>query len=314
MTLYAAIDEFIEDRRTFCTSKTVSNYRNTLRYFSDFVYSCSGSGSVDLESLRSEDIRKYIIYLRSKEKLSNHPYKPTISSCITDTSVRTYLIDVRAFFNYHVRAGNLSSSPFSGIRLLRRDKKVIIPISQVDVNKIEIYFKSVYGYYSYRNPLILHFFLDSGIRLHELINLKWSDINTENNYIMIYGGKGRKDRYIPLCSRLRKLFLEFKNLYRKRSGEYVFSFQQKQITEYSIKMIFQRIRDNCGIDTFYPHLCRHTFATSFIMAGGDISILAIYMGHESITTTQNYLHIANFCKLTGFDIYKIDKSLVKPFY
>ena len=83
------------------------------------------------------------------------------------------------------------------------------------------------------------------------------------------------------------------------------------ITDNVIKQMFQKLKKRADIPRLHPHLCRHTFATSYILQGGDLESLRIYMGHEDIATTQKYLHLANSCMYLNNDIYKIDKIFFK---
>lgn len=62
------------------------------------------------------------------------------------------------------------------------------------------------------------------------------------------------------------------------------------------------------------HLCRHTFATSYIMGGGNLEFLRLLMGHTDYNVTKTYLHLANQYHLMGADVYKLDKVFFKSMY
>ena len=78
--------------------------------------------------------------------------------------------------------------------------------------------------------------------------------------------------------------------------------------------MFARIRKATGINRLKPHLLRHTFATSYIIGGGDLETLRIYLGHASYEVTQNYLHIAQVYSTMGSDIYRLDNIFFKRGY
>lgn len=97
-------------------------------------------------------------------------------------------------------------------------------------------------------------------------------------------------------------------------NDYVFSVNNGDpITDDAIKCFFQRLKNTSGVKRIYPHLLRHTFATSFILGGGSVEVLRIYMGHSSIETTQKYCHLANNMRFMK-NIYKLDDCFLKKFY
>ena len=76
-------------------------------------------------------------------------------------------------------------------------------------------------------------------------------------------------------------------------------------------MIFRRLKNITGISRIHPHLLRHTFATAFVLQGGDLESLRLLLGHEDIQTTSIYLHLANKYKILDADIYKLDDIFFK---
>lgn len=163
---------------------------------------------------------------------------------------------------------------------------MIIPLSAVEVEHIDKLFsqKTALGC---RNYCVLHLMLDAGLRSNEVCSLKRSDINFDNEYIRVYG-KGAKERIVPMSKNLRKHLYEYIHLYQQHSIENSFF----TITNSAIKSLFVRIRKKTGIERVKPHLLRHTFATCFILGGGSVEMLRILLGHESISTTQIYMHVA----------------------
>ena len=86
------------------------------------------------------------------------------------------------------------------------------------------------------------------------------------------------------------------------------------ITEDSVKMFFSRLKKTSGIDRLHPHLLRHTFATSFIIGGGNLEFLRLMMGHSDYSTTKMYLHLAQQAKMLHSDIYRLDSGFFKSGY
>lgn len=319
INLQQAFDLFIFDRETYCNAKTVRNYRNTLSYFFDYMkdtYQCELK-DIRLNDVTIMDLKGYVVMLRNRDKLSTHPHKPTESRPITNTSIRTYSIDLRTFFNFLYNNEYMEKDLMKKFKLIKRENKLVLPLFMDEVKEIDTLFnlKSCTGL---RNWCMIHLMLDAGLRSGEVCGLHADDINFQQNHILIFDGKGNKDRIIPLASGLKKYLHQYLMLYRPYT-EHTYMFcavngTYEPVTEDTIKSLFSRIRKKTDIVRLKPHLLRHTFATSFILGGGDLESLRIYLGHSSYDTTQNYLHLANTYSRMGSDVYRLDKIFFKRYY
>lgn len=318
MDLEHVIDDFIFDRETFCTFKTVSNYKHTLKYFCDYLYGYYGYVPA-LEDISVSDLKGYVHFMKNGKKLQSHPFKPTVDTPITDTSIRTYLVDIRTFFNYCVKNDYLIRSPFLKFTMVKRENVLIVPLFQSDVQIIDKMY-SKRDFHNSRDLCIVHVMLDAGLRSGEVCRLQDDNIDFSHNCIYVRYGKGRKDRIIPLAPSLKLKLSRYINIYRP--DNYVgYTFisadheQLRPITENTIEALFARIKKRIpDKQRIYPHLCRHTFATSFIMGGGDLESLRMFMGHADITTTSKYLHLATTFKASGSQIYKLDPIFFRKWY
>ena len=95
----------------------------------------------------------------------------------------------------------------------------------------------------------------------------------------------------------------------KNDSTFVFldMYDNEPITLNTIKMFYQDLKSLSGIDRIHGHLCRHTFATSFLQYGGDMEKLRLFMGHADYEILKNYLHLS----LVYPDVYKIDDIFFK---
>ena len=146
MNLKQAYDEFLLNRETYCTDKTLSNYSNNLRYLLEFMeeeYKCSAA-YIDVTDIDKSDLTKYVIFLRNKNSNDKNPYMPTSSKKVTNRTVRTYSIDMRTFFNYLDNEGYLTKNPMKGFRLIKSEKRTILPLTKDEVFIID----SCYSEYS----------------------------------------------------------------------------------------------------------------------------------------------------------------------
>lgn len=320
INLKQAFDMFIFDRETYCGDNTVKNYKNTLRYFLNYMEQSRGCSleQISLDSVTIVDLQGYIHMLRNRKKLATHPLKPTEDKPVTNTTIRTYSIDLRTFFNFLYENEYMEKNLMRKFKLIKREKKLVLPLFTHEVQEIDDLYnlKSMTGL---RNYCIVHLMLDAGLRSGEVCNLKVSDVSFDENFIIIFDGKGCKDRIVPLASSLKKRLYQYVTLYRPHTQMHNYMFVSvdghlSPITENTVKSMFSRIRKQTGIERLKPHLLRHTFATSYILGGGDMESLRIFLGHASYETTQTYLHLANTYSRMGSDIYKLDKIFFKRYY
>ena len=148
-----------------------------------------------------------------------------------------------------------------------------------------------------RNRAILETLYSCGIRVSELTNLCISNIYREEKYILVKG-KGDKQRIVPIAdSALHEieLYMYHRNLQFIRKGYEDFLFINRLGTSLSRVMIFNIIRRYCeeaGIrKQVSPHTFRHSFATHLLEGGANLRAIQLMLGHEKITTTENYTHL-----------------------
>lgn len=136
----------------------------------------------------------------------------------------------------------------------------------------------------------------AGLRISELLALKPDDINVLRSLIRVRQGKGRKDRFTLLSKPLIKKLTEYRELYKPK----VWLFERlpgEQFTESIVSKRLKAAAQEAGITKrIYPHLLRHSFATHLIEQGTDLKIVKELMGHNSIRTTEIYVHIADTFK------------------
>lgn len=305
MTLSNAFKLFLVDHESYCSSKTMIYYRENVQKFIDFMSDRSAAlpDRIDCEALNRDDVLSYLLQLRD-------------SGC-KNTTVNTYFRASKVFLNYCIDEGYCSSDVLRKIKFLKRDNDPVLPLTEYEVDEIDGLFndKTESGL---RNLCIVHLMLDAGFRLGDVVALSFSNINFTGNYITIKG-KGDKFRTVLLCPKLKKLLSHYLIKFRSYSPDQdYFVFVQigtaDPINENVIKQLFARIKKNSGIDRVHPHLLRHTFATSYIVGGGNLEFLRIMLGHSDYATTKLYLHLAQEAKMLQSDIYKLDPIFFKSGY
>jgi len=143
-----------------------------------------------------------------------------------------------------------------------------------------------------RAPAVIGCFLYTGVRLNELYNIQVDHVNLEAKSLFIAGGKGDKDRLIPLTSQMIRIFTAYvveRKRVRHNSPFFFTSVQgDQQIGCSVVKRLVERLRTISKVH-FTPHMLRHTFATLMLESGCDLFSLQKMMGHSDIKTTTIYL-------------------------
>lgn len=292
MNIKIALSKFLVDRSVYCSKKTIDYYSSNINAF---INCC---GIIDTDDLSRDCYKKYILYLRSRN--------------IKNTSVRTYAMAVKVFLCYLCEQGIISDRFYLGVKLPKVDNSLIIPLSSSEVECCHIALCSN-EFLKYRNLLIFYLMLDAGFRSQEVLHLKFKHVNIDSRYLIVENSKECKSRIVPMSQNLVELFISYDR--KGKPDEYVFLKKDTlPLSESAIKNIFRRLKVSSGVDRVHPHLLRHTFATSFIVGGGDLETLRLLLGHYDYSVTKNYLHLAAQYKFMDADIYKLDKIFFKKGY
>ena len=200
ISLKQGYDMFIFDRETYCKEKTIQNYKNTLSYFFKFMEQDRGCSisEIPLDSVSTMDVKKYVVSLRSKNKLEDHPFKPTVDHPITKRSIKTYSVDVRTFFHFLYDNEYIEKDIMKGFKIIKPEKKLVLPLFQGEVDMIDHLFNQK-TYRGLRNYCIVHLMIDEGLRSGDIVNLTTRSVNFDENYVIVLDGKGDKDRIVPLA-------------------------------------------------------------------------------------------------------------------
>ena len=137
-----------------------------------------------------------------------------------------------------------------------------------------------------------------GLRVSELITLNLSDLFFEEGFIKVTG-KGNKQRFVPIAEHTQKLISIYKTEIRnhqdiKKGHEDTLFLNRRGrgLTRAMIFTIVKNLSEKCGLQkTISPHTFRHSFATHLLENGADLRAIQQMLGHESITTTEIYMHL-----------------------
>lgn len=257
------------------------------------------------------DIKKLIQYLDehninvSPIDISNDVIQPFIyelSKVLNPRSQSRLISGLRSFFSYLIFEDYRKTNPLDHIESPKIGRKLPDTLSIEDIDKLiaAIDLSKTYNgiYIGERDRAILETLYSCGLRVSELTNLKISDLFFEEGFIKVTG-KGDKQRFVPIGSHTQKYI----NIYRKEVRSHILivpefkdtlflNYRGKKLTRAMIFTIIKLLAKKINLQkTISPHTFRHSFATHLLENGADLRSIQLMLGHESITTTEIYMHV-----------------------
>ena len=249
---------------------------------------------VDLDQfLNTEDIKVSDLNAKIKSYITNLRKKNLKTS-----SINRKISALKNFLKFLHTEKIIEQIDFQEFESLSNLKKIPKAISKAQMEQI---FMNLYNSKQTNKELyilVLKLIYLSGLRISEALNLKWSDINHQDNSIYIYG-KGSKERKVYII----KDFLDLlKNLGKK--NQFVFVLNNKKISTRSVNKFLENCHNDSIIkDKLSSHVFRHSFATTMLENNADIRHIQKLLGHSSISTTEIYTKVAKSMKKRVLDSY-----------
>lgn len=204
---------------------------------------------------------------------------------------------LKSFFSYLLFEDYRTDNPLELIETPRIGRKLPDTLSTIDIDRL-IAAVDLSTNEGERNRAILETLYGCGLRVSELVSLKISDLFFEEGFVKITG-KGNKQRFVPIGSYTQNYIEIYKNDVRThlniQKGHEDTLFLNRRGRQLTRAMIFTIIKDLAvKIDlnkVISPHTFRHSFATHLLENGADLRSIQLMLGHESITTTEIYVHL-----------------------
>ena len=206
------------------------------------------------------------------------------------------LSGIRSFYKFMLLDGRMEKDPTELIESPQTGQHLpeVLSVQEIDMLEDSIDLSRPEGQ---RNKAIIEMLFSCGLRVSELVNLKFSDLFVEEGYIRVLG-KGSKERLVPISKRAieeLRWWLMDRNLMSIKPGEEDYVFLNRRgshLTRVMIFLMIQKQAAEAGIKkTISPHTLRHSFATSLLEGGADLRVIQAMLGHENIGTTEIYTHI-----------------------
>lgn len=215
---------------------------------------------------------------------------------IAPRSISRIISGIKSFFGYLILDNYIDADPSE---LLESPKIGLKLPTVLTLEEIEMLISviNVSAKEGQRNKAIIETLYSCGLRVSELINLKFSDLFFDEGFIKVEG-KGSKQRLVPIsASAIKEIknYLYFRNEFEAKKGHEDMLFLSNRGTAISRIMIFHFIKqyaEEAGIEkNISPHTFRHSFATHLLEGGANIRAIQLMLGHEKITTTEIYTHM-----------------------
>ena len=261
------------------SENTIKAYSNDCQDFNKWLSSNKKYRAV---AATEADIENYLKHLRVID--------------LSNSSINRKLSSLKHFFNYLSKTKLLKSNPVMNISGPKNSKVLPKSLSIIDVNSL-IEAPDCSNFIGLRDRAMIELMYATGVRISELINLEYSNIDLNRSLIKVMG-KGGKERMIPFGDDALTWLINYIEFRRKNnlslnSRDFFISHQGKKITR---QAFWHRIKiylkvSGLSMDVS-PHTLRHAFATHLLNNGADLRSVQMLLGHSDLSTTQIYTHIA----------------------
>ncbi|MEE9354341.1 MAG: site-specific tyrosine recombinase XerD [Methylococcaceae bacterium] len=259
------------------SKNTLSAYRSDLTIFDKWL---------SKKTLADVDVPDISAFLASR-------YHKGLSS----NSTARILSSLRRFYSYLLRENKVFEDPTARIESPRVSRLLPEFLSEQDVERL-LEAPEISQLHGVRDKAMLEVLYATGLRVSELVNLSFDQINLRLGVVRIIG-KGNKERLVPMGEVAMEWLQRYiktirPDVIRDRQSSFVFiTHHGKAMTRQAFWHIIKRMAQKVEITkSLSPHTLRHAFATHLLNHGADLRVVQLLLGHSSLSTTQIYTHIA----------------------
>ena len=260
--------------------------KNTIQSYESDIYQLYqwnlSKNKKRISEIKKFDTSQYISYLFNQN--------------LKSSSVNRKISSLKTFFNFLLKKKLIEANPFADQIMPKKPVSLPKSISEDDVVKLLDAPKedSLIGI---RDRAMLELLYASGVRISELVNIKFSDLDLERNIIKVFG-KGSKERLVPFGEDAAQCISAYIDERKKNKSlaSIKYIFLNNRGTKISRHAFWHRLKEYCleiGLkQDISPHTLRHAFATHLLNRGADLRSVQVLLGHSDLSTTQIYTHIA----------------------
>jgi integrase/recombinase XerD len=274
------IDQFIDYYwlSTGASKNTLAAYRSDLKIFNKWL---AGKSFI---SVKSKHIQEYF-----SDRQKNN---------IGSSTQARILTCLHSFYEYLLANQLIKKDPTEQLSQPKLEKKLPVFLNIQEVEKL-LEAPSSSSLFGQRDRAMLELLYSCGLRVSELINLSYHNINLKEEFIRIHG-KGNKERVLPMGEVAIDYLMKYETnarpmlLKNGQSDSYFLSNRGSAMSRQNFFYIIKAYANQVGIDKpLSPHSLRHAFATHLVQKGADLRSVQLMLGHSDISSTQLYTHIQN---------------------
>jgi site-specific recombinase XerD len=244
----------------------------------------------EIEVCDTSAIRGFLHYLTTGHTEPGGRWgNPRETEPVRPATVHTYHGHLRTFFAWLVSEGLLESSPMDRIPVPTYRRDQIQPFSADELNRMMDAAKRTAT--PLRDHALLLVLLDTGCRASEVCGIRRSDLDMEQRTVSVLG-KGNKRRTVAFGSHTCSALWRYLRGTPDLPTDPLFRGQRGELTRSGILQLVERIAREAGVSDAHPHRFRHTFAITFLRAGGGTFTLQQILGHTNLAMTQRYCAVA----------------------
>ncbi|ONK24372.1 tyrosine-type recombinase/integrase [Siminovitchia sp. FSL H7-0308] len=277
---------------------TMQQYRENYGFFTEYL---DKHGIKRTPSAITRDtIRDYIVFMRNDWiRFEGHSFKTEVEQTagLAPATINTRLKTLRVMYRCLMDEALVDSNPMEGVRNLPEQQENIEVLTAEELQRL-LNVPNRRSYADFRDYVLMNLLIDGMMRISEAINLKVDDFNLSGQSVVIRAAiaKNRKTRTIPIESRTARLINEL--IIENKAdfdSDYIFlTVYGGPISRDHFRKRLNDFAEKAGIKkNVHPHLFRHTAATMFLEAGGDIRHLQMLLGHSDLRVLLRYTHLSN---------------------
>ena len=287
-----SVSEAIEDYRTYNRAQNYSPHyvASSYRNLQEFARWLAEEGRSDrIGHLTIGDARAFIVYVQERENQSRPGTR------LAPDTVQQYARNLKSWASFLHGEAYIRTNIFGRLRLPKVPVREPQVLSEEELGQvISIYNPAAST--GLRNILLVLILADSGLRLGELCDVTLDDVDLERGAIRVMG-KGQRERTVHVGSTVLKLLSRYVRYFRPepssgRVRNLLLAQDGRELTTNGAKHVLQRAAAKSGVERLHAHLLRHTFATRYLLNGGDVLTLQRLLGHSTLEMVKRYSHIA----------------------
>jgi len=283
------ITRFISSRR-YLSARSVEYYQTCL---SGLAWFARERGWPAPESLSREHLSDFLGYVATEKNRWGGNGRGGTTRQAAPATVYHYGKVLKFFFSWLKEEEYLAKNPAARLELPRPHYRQVEPYTNEEVKAMldtcAADIENHHRYLGIRNLAIISLFVDTGLRLEELTNMKLSELDPNLHQARIMG-KGAKLRVVPLNGRARQALKRYLTQVRPPGGDCLWKTDDGQpLSRYSIKIMVNRLKSRAGVKGGGgAHRFRHYFATHCLDNGMDLNTVRLLLGHATINMVLHY--------------------------